>query len=63
VADRAEAIERVTGLKGHSVTVQRFPVLLTSTDYSPRAAVRTGGTGYTFDAGGLRLVPGRRQRW
>ena len=39
------------------------PLPLTSTDYSPRAAVRTGWTGYTFDVGGLRPVPGRRQRW
>jgi hypothetical protein len=57
------ARERVTGVKGHSVTVQRCPSALTSTDYSPRAAVRTGWTGYTFDAGGLRPVPVRHQRW
>ena len=46
--------ERVTGVKDHSLAVQRFSNALTPADCSPHAAVRTGRTGYTFDAGGLR---------
>jgi hypothetical protein len=51
--------ERVAGVKGHSVTVQRLPrCVSTSADYSASRGGGDGGTGYTFDAGGLRPVPG-----
>ena len=49
---------RRPGTRTPDLTVRRFPELLTSTDYSPRAVVRTGGTGYTFDAAAPDPCPG-----
>ena len=54
-----ERCERITDVKGHSVTVQRLPrCFSTAADYSASRGGADGGTGYTFDAGGLRPVPG-----
>jgi hypothetical protein len=51
--------ERVAGVNGHRLTVQRLPrCVSTSADYFASRGGGNGGTGYTFDAGGLRPVPG-----